>query len=117
MPTYILLSTLTDDGAATVTGNPERVQEVNKEISKLGVTVREQYAVLGPFDFVSIVEAPDNATIARVSAELGSRGSVKITTLAALPMGEFMASLRRSGSKDKDKDREKDKDKEKKKKK
>jgi|SRR5687767_13309893 uncharacterized protein with GYD domain len=117
MPTYILLSTLTDDGAATVTSNPERVQEVNKEIQKLGVTVREQYAVLGPFDFVSIVEAPDNATIARVSAELGSRGSVKITTLAALPVGEFLASLRRSGSGSKDRDNRDNKDKDKKKKK
>lgn len=107
MPTYILLSTLTDDGAATVTKNPERVQEVNKEIQKLGVTVREQYAVLGPFDFVSIVEAPDNATIARVSAELGSRGSVKITTLAALPVNEFVASLRRSGGKEKGKEKKK----------
>jgi uncharacterized protein with GYD domain len=104
MPTYILLSTLTDDGAATVTKKPERVQEVNREIQKLGVTVREQYAVLGPFDFVNIVEAPDNATIARVSAELGSRGSVKITTLAAIPIGEFVSSLKAKAPRDKDKD-------------
>jgi uncharacterized protein with GYD domain len=105
MPTYILLSTLTDDGAATVTKKPERIQEVNREIQKLGATVREQYAVLGPFDFVNIVDAPDNATIARVSAELGSRGSVKITTLAAIPIGEFVTSLKSKAPKDKDKDK------------
>ncbi|MBI4409012.1 MAG: GYD domain-containing protein [Gemmatimonadetes bacterium] len=97
MPTYILLSNLTDEGAGTLTRNPERVQEVNKEVEKLGVKVREQYAVLGPFDFVNVVEAPDNATIARVSAELGARGSVKITTLAAIPIGEFVASLKKKG--------------------
>lgn len=109
MPTYILLSTLTDDGAETVTKKPERIQEVNREIQKLGATVREQYAVLGPFDFVNIVDAPDNATIARVSAALGSRGSVKITTLAAIPIGEFVSSLKAKAPKDKEKGKEKDK--------
>lgn len=101
MPTYILLSTLTDGGAETLTQNPERVQEVNEEIKKLGANVREQYAVLGPFDFVNIVEAPDNATIARVSAALGSRGSVKITTLAAIPVQEFVSSLKAKSGKGK----------------
>ena len=115
MPTYILLSTLTDDGAETISKKPERIQEVNREIQKLGVTVREQYAVLGPFDFVNIVEAPDNSTIARVSAELGSRGSVKITTLAAIPIAEFVSSLKVKAAKDKEKDKgNKDKDKKKK---
>ena len=107
MPPYILLSTLTDDGAATITKKPERVQEVNKEIQKLGVSVREKYAVLGPFDFVNIVDAPDNATLARVSAELGSRGSVKITTRAAMPIGEFVSSLKAKAPKDKAKDKKK----------
>ncbi len=93
MPTYILLSSLTDEGAKTIKRRPSRIKEVNAELEKLGVSVTAQYATLGPFDFVNVVEAPDNATIARVSAELASRGSVKITTLAAIPIDEFIASL------------------------
>ncbi|HUP20198.1 MAG TPA: GYD domain-containing protein, partial [Gemmatimonadota bacterium] len=73
--------------------NPGRLQEVNREIEKLGVKVREQYAVLGPYDFVNVVDAPDTATIARVSIELGARGSVQITTLAAIPLDEFVGAL------------------------
>jgi uncharacterized protein with GYD domain len=95
MATYILLSTLTDDGAATIKKNPERIREVNQELAKMGVKVTAQYVVLGPYDFVNVVEAADNATIARVSAEMSSRGSVKIMTLVALPVDEFIASLQR----------------------
>jgi uncharacterized protein with GYD domain len=94
MATYILLSSLTDDGAETIKKNPERIKEVNQELAAMGVQVTAQYAVLGPYDFVNIVEAPDNATIARVSAEMASRGSVKIMTLAALPIDDFIASLK-----------------------
>ncbi|MGH7544942.1 MAG: GYD domain-containing protein [Gemmatimonadota bacterium] len=94
MPTYVMLSSLTDEGAKTLTGKPERIREVNKEIEKLGVKVTVQYAVLGPYDFVNIVEAPDNETIARVSAELGARGSVKLVTLPAVPIDVFIASLK-----------------------
>jgi len=94
MATYILLSNLTDEGASTVKKNPGRIKEVNKELQALGVKVTAQYAVLGPYDFVNIVEAPDNATIARVSAELGSRGSVKILTMAAIPIDDFIASFK-----------------------
>ncbi len=94
MPTYILLSSLTDEGAKTVKHNPARIKEVNKELEALGVKVTAQYAVLGPYDFVNVVEAADNATVMRVSAELASRGSVKITTLPALPIDEFIAALK-----------------------
>ncbi|MGH2524920.1 MAG: GYD domain-containing protein [Anaerolineales bacterium] len=94
MATYVLLSTLTDEGAKTVKKQPKRIKEVNKELEALGVTVTAQYATLGPYDFVNIVEAPDNQTIVRVSAELASRGSVKIMTLAAVPIDEFIASLK-----------------------
>ena len=93
MATFILLSTLTDDGAKTIKSKPERLREVNAEIAKLGATVKAQYAVLGPYDFVNVVEAPDAATIARVSAELASRGSIKLMTLAAIPIDEFLNSL------------------------
>lgn len=94
MATYVLLSTVTDEGAKTIKERPERIKEVNKEIEAFGAKVVAQYAVLGPYDFVSIVEAPDNKTIGRVSAELSSRGSVKITTLAAVPIDEFIAGLK-----------------------
>ncbi len=94
MATYVLLSTLTDEGAKTIMEKPGRIEEVNREIEKEGVKVTAQYAVLGPYDFVNIVEAPDNATIARVSALLGARGSIKITTLAAVPLEEFVSKLR-----------------------
>ena len=94
MPTFIMLSTLTDEGAKTIKAKPERLKEVNAEIEKLGATVRAQYAVLGPYDFVNIVEARDAATITRVSAELASRGSVKLLTLPAIPIDEFLSSLK-----------------------
>ncbi len=93
MPTYILLSNLTDEGAKTIKHNPSRIKEVNAELEKMGVRVTAQYATLGPYDFVNVVEAADNTTIARVSAELASRGSIKITTLPAISIDEFIRSL------------------------
>ena len=93
MSTYILLSELTDEGAATIKGRPERIKEVNKEIEKFGANVKEQFAVLGQYDFVNIVEAPDDETIARVSVELGARGTIKIQTLTAIPVDDFVNSL------------------------
>ncbi len=94
MATYIMLSTLTDEGAKTIRENPNRIKEVNQEIEALGVKVVSQYATLGPYDFVNIVEAPDNPTIARVSAELSSRGSIRLQTLAAIPIDDFIAKFR-----------------------
>ncbi len=94
MATYILLGTLTDEGAAKLRTHPEWIQEVNKDLEGMGVKVLAQYAVLGPYDIVNIVEAPDNKSVVRVSAELTLRGSVKITTLPALPIEEFIASLK-----------------------
>src|SRR5258705_5641351 len=93
MATYILLSNLTDEGAKTLTKNPARIKEVNIELEKLGVHVTAQYATLGAYDFVNIVEASDNMTIARVSAELASRGSIKITTLPAIGIEDFIRSF------------------------
>jgi uncharacterized protein with GYD domain len=90
---YIMLSTLTDEGRKTIKMRPERIKEVNKEIEKMGVKVLEQFAVLGPYDFVNIVEAANNESISRVSIELGSRGTVKIMTLAAIPIDKFEKKL------------------------
>ena len=94
MATYIMLSSLTDEGAKTVKQNPARIKEVNDELGRLGVKVLAQYATLGPYDFVNIVEAADNLTVARVSAELASRGTIKITTLPAMSVDDLIASLK-----------------------
>ncbi|MCI0529155.1 MAG: GYD domain-containing protein [Nitrospira sp.] len=94
MATYILLSNLTDEGAKTLKTNPGRIKEVNQELEAMGVKVVSQYAVLGPYDFVNIVEGPDHQTMVRVSAELASRGSVKILTLAAIPIDDFIAGFK-----------------------
>jgi uncharacterized protein with GYD domain len=93
MPTFVLLSTLTPEGVQTVKNNPTRIREVNKEVEQLGAKVIAQWATLGRFDFVNIVEAPDEQTIARVSLELGSRGTAKYESLVAIPVDEFIAAL------------------------
>jgi uncharacterized protein with GYD domain len=93
MPTFVMLSTLSPEGVQTIKNNPSRIREVNKEIEQLGATVKAQWAVLGRFDFVNIVEAPDEATIARVSLELGSRGTARYESLPAIPIEDFIASL------------------------
>ena len=93
MPTYILLTTLTAEGVQTLKNNPARIREVNKEIESLGAEVQAQWATLGRFDFVNVVQAPDEQTIARVSLELGSRGTAKYETLTAIPIDDFIASL------------------------
>ena len=95
MPQYILLSTLTDEGWKTVKERPERIREVNRELGAFGVKVLSQYATLGEYDFVNIVEAPDNKTVARVSIELGSRGTIQIKTMPAIPIGEFIESVKK----------------------
>ncbi len=94
MAVYILLSKLTAEGRKTVRENPGRIQEVNKEIEALGVKVLSQYATLGAYDFVNIVEAPDNKTVVKVSVEFGARGTVEITTLPALALSEFVTSVK-----------------------
>jgi len=94
MAYYVVLSTLTDEGRETIKENPKRILEVNKELEKLGVKVREQFAVLGPYDFVNIVEAPDNMTIMNMSVELGARGSVHLLTMPAIPVDEFIKKLK-----------------------
>jgi uncharacterized protein with GYD domain len=93
MPTYIMLANLTPEGVQTVKNNPQRIHEVNKEVEQLGAQVVSQWATLGRFDFVSIVQAPDEQTMARVSLELGSRGTGSYETLTAIPVDDLIASL------------------------
>ncbi len=93
MPTFILMTTLTPEGVQTLKNNPARIREVNREVEQLGATVKAQWAVLGHYDFVNVIEAPDEKTIARVSLELGSRGTARYESLAAIPIDEFIAAL------------------------
>jgi uncharacterized protein with GYD domain len=88
-----MLTTLSAEGVQTVKNNPSRIREVNKEIESLGASVKAQWATLGRFDFVNVVEAPDEKTMARVSMELGSRGTARYESLAAIPIDEFIAAL------------------------
>jgi uncharacterized protein with GYD domain len=93
MPIYILLSRLSQQGIQTLQSNPERLREVNRDVEELGAKVLHQWATLGSFDFVNVVEAPDTATIARVSVALGARGSTRVETLPALTIDEFVDTL------------------------
>jgi uncharacterized protein with GYD domain len=95
VPIYILLSTLTSEGRKTIKENPGRIKEVNKEIEAFGAKVLEQYAVLGRYDFVNIVEAANNEVITRVSIELGSRGTVHIMSMPAIPIDNFIIMIRK----------------------
>ncbi|MCB2172109.1 GYD domain-containing protein [archaeon] len=94
MAKYILLSSLTPDGKKTLKNKPERIKEVNKEIEKYGVKLLEQYAVLGPYDFVNIVEAPNNDAVFKMSVELGSRGTIKILSMPSMTVDELIESLK-----------------------
>ena len=93
MAMYIMLSRLTNEGRKTIKNHPERIKEVDQEIEKMGAKVLVQYATLGMYDFVNILEAPDNETIARVSTELGARGTIDIMTLTAIPIFEFVEKM------------------------
>jgi uncharacterized protein with GYD domain len=94
MPYYIILSNLTDEGRRTIKQKPERIMEVNKEVEAMGVKIQKQYALLGAYDFVNIVEAPNNETVMKMSVEIGSRGSVHLMTLPALPVEEFIKKIK-----------------------
>jgi len=90
MAIYVMLTTLTDEGRKTIKDNPKRIKQVNKEVEALGVKIIAQYALLGHYDFVNILEAPDNRTVSRVAVELGSRGTLQTMTMAAIPIDEFI---------------------------
>ncbi len=96
MPLYVMLTTLTSEGRKTLKEKPERIFEVNREVEAMGVKILTQYALLGPYDFVNILEAPDNETISRVAVELGSRGTIQTLTMAAIPVKELVESLKAS---------------------
>lgn len=93
MGLYIMLSTLSESGRKVLRERPGWIRKVNGDVRRMGARVLAQYAVLGPYDFVSVIEAPDNATISRVSVELGARGGAAGMTMSAIPLEEFIARL------------------------
>ena len=95
MPLYIMMTNLTDEGRKTVKSNPQRIKEVNREVEAMGVKILSQYVALGQYDFINVLDAPDNETIARVATELGSRGTLQTTTLAALTLDDFINAVNR----------------------
>jgi uncharacterized protein with GYD domain len=90
MPVYIMLTTLTDEGRKTIKTNPTRIKEVNQEVEAMGVKILSQYALLGPYDFVNILDAPSNEAVSKVALELGSRGTLQTMTMAAMEIDEFI---------------------------
>lgn len=94
MRTYLLLSILSAQGMQTLHATPERLIEVNREIEALGGRVVDQWALLGAYDFLSVVEAPDDRAIQRITAELSARGSAQFETMTALSVEELAEALR-----------------------
>ena len=92
MPIYVMMTNLTDEGRKTVKANPQRIREVNKEVESMGVKILAQYALLGPYDFINILEAAGNTTISKLAIELGSRGTLQTMTMAAIPIDDLIAS-------------------------
>lgn len=94
MPIYVMMTALTDEGRKTTKANPQRIKEVNKEVEGMGVKILSQYALLGQYDFINILEAPNNETVARLAIELGSRGTLQTTTMAAMELDDFINNLK-----------------------
>ena len=95
MAYYVMLTTLTDEGRKTIKERPERIWEVNKEVESMGVKVVAQYALLGQYDFLNIVDAPSNEDISRVAIALGARGTLQTMTLAAMTLDDFIANMKK----------------------
>jgi uncharacterized protein with GYD domain len=94
MPIYIMLTTLTDEGRKTIKSNPARIKEVNQEVEAMGVKILAQYALLGPYDFVNILDAPSNEVVSKVALELGSRGTLQTMTMAGMKVDEFIGATK-----------------------
>jgi len=95
MALYLMLTTLTSEGRKTLQEKPERIKEVNKEVEKMGVKILQQYAVLGPYDFVNILDAPNNKAVSKVAVELGSRGTIQTITLPIMPVDDFIEAVKK----------------------
>ena len=94
MPKFAMLSTLGPDGSARLAESPDRLREVSQEVEAMGVTVLQQYAVLGQWDFLNIIEAPDEVVMAKVATTLASRGTLKTMTLPIIDIDTFIEGLK-----------------------
>jgi len=92
-----MLTTLGPDGWATVRENPERIREVTREVESMGLRVVAQYALLGQWDFLNVIEAPDEATLAKAAIALAARGTMRTMTLQAVAVDDLVARLRNEG--------------------
>jgi uncharacterized protein with GYD domain len=95
MAKFLMLTTLTDEGRKTITENPGRIKEVNNEVEAMGAKILAQYALLGPYDFVNILEAPSNEAISKVAIALGARGTLQTMTMAAMDVDAFIGGLKK----------------------
>lgn len=95
MAIYVMLTKLTGEGRRTIKERPERIKEVNKEVEAMGAKVLNQYSLLGPYDFVNIIDAPDNTTVSRVAVELGARGTLETLTMPALDLDDLINTLKK----------------------
>lgn len=95
MANFVMLTTLTDEGRKTVKDRPERIKEVNKEVEAMGAKILAQYALLGPYDFANILDAPGNEVVSKIAIALGSRGTLQTMTLAAMPVDDFISNLKK----------------------
>ncbi|MFC1988091.1 GYD domain-containing protein [Chloroflexota bacterium] len=92
MAIYIMMTTLTDEGRKTLKNNPGRIKEVNKEVEDMGGKILAQYAILGNYDFINVIEAAGNTSISKIALELSSRGTMNTTTMAAIPINDLISS-------------------------
>lgn len=95
MAIYVMLTNLTDEGRKTVKGNPHRIREVNSEVEGMGAKILAQYALLGPYDFITIMESQSNEDMAKVAVELGSRGTLQTMTMAAMSLSDYEEGLKK----------------------
>jgi len=95
MPVYLMLTTLTDEGRKAIQDDPESLKDINKEVEHLGVKILDQYALLGQYDFVSILEAPSNEAVAKLAIRLSAKGTMQTLTLAAITLDALIKTLRR----------------------
>ena len=93
MPKFVMLSTIGPDGYARLRDSPERLREVNADVEAMGVKLLHQYALLGQYDFLNIIEAPDELTMARVATALSARGTMRTVTLHALDVDDYIHAL------------------------
>ena len=98
MSVYLMLTTITDEGRKTIKENPDRIKEVNKEVELMGVKILAQYALLGPYDFVNIIEAPRDEIAAKLAINLSARGTVQATTLPAMSVDDLIDTLKKEPS-------------------